>query len=108
MQFWQTDCRHERLAQLRAARNGGSVNPHYHGVIKSHSLTGRLEIRIQSEIVSATWDAADRLWSIQVEHKGMSEKATIAADYIVTATGGKMAFRDLTFLRESVILSLFN
>jgi hypothetical protein len=106
MQFWQTDCRYERLTQLRVARNGGSINPHHYGVIKSRSLTGRLDIRPQSEIVSAKWDTTDRMWSIEVQDKSTSENATIVADYVVSATGGKMAFRDLAFLKESVLFPL--
>ncbi|KAJ1033008.1 hypothetical protein NDA16_000287 [Ustilago loliicola] len=117
MQFWQNEDVHERLTTLRAARNGGSVTPTYAKVLARLQALGKIEIRTHTTISSAlytTTAALDRQeqqgendvpngekqWSLQLRCTSDGGSiSSVRADYLVVATGAKIDFGSLPFLK---------
>ena len=105
--FGETDP-HARHDMIREARNGGSVNAHFYGVLKRHVKSGRLDLRTLTEVESAHLDAdadADGAvkWTLRVRAR-IDDKAQLAlpgaptstldtladVDYVVCATGSAL------------------
>lgn len=121
MQFWQEEDAAERLAMLRDARQGGSVTPPYLRVLRKWEELGKLHIMPFTEILAAKWDAEAAKTHVKLKQKtkqliaacdqggcAVNEEkvveSTVDFDYIVTATGAKLAFDELPFT-ESLLAS---
>ena len=129
MQFWQNEDVQERLNTLRAARNGGSVTPTYAKVLARLQALGKVDIRTHTTISTAWYapttlldpQRQDEECEANVEKTGPIEEedqsgekqwslllrctsdegslTTIRADYLVVATGAKIDFGSLPFLK---------
>ncbi|GAA5898089.1 hypothetical protein JCM8208_000152 [Rhodotorula glutinis] len=90
---------------IRQARNGGSVNAHFYGVLKRHVKSGRLDLRTLTEVESAhlgdgggggkwTLEARTRLEDkahLAVPGAPLSRLDTLAdVDHVVCATGSAL------------------
>ncbi|PQE16109.1 FAD binding domain-containing protein [Rutstroemia sp. NJR-2017a WRK4] len=62
-QFWGLENDTERLEMYKKARNGGSVNPEYHHILKSHIASSRLVLHEHTDIASAVWDPTSHSWT---------------------------------------------
>lgn len=56
MAFYGETCPAARARLIRDARGGGSVNPHFWGVLKRHVKSGRLELRTGREVERAGYE----------------------------------------------------
>ncbi|KIS69283.1 uncharacterized protein UMAG_02626 [Mycosarcoma maydis] len=61
MQFWQNEDVQERLAMLRAARNGGSITPTYLKALARLQAMGKVEIRTHTTIADAAYGTCSEL-----------------------------------------------
>ena len=113
--FGETDP-HARHDMIREARNGGSVNAHFYGVLKRHVKSGRLDLRTLTEVESAHVDAdaegAAAKWTLRVRTR-IDDKAQLAlpgapsstldtladVDYIVCATGSALDLANVECVR---------
>lgn len=114
MQFWQNEDVQERLNMLRAARNGGSVTPTYAKLLARLQALGKVEIWTHTTIASADYgctsrsdgdkeaDASgDKRWSLELRTSTDGGKLTsMTSDYLLLATGAKIDFGALSFLRH--------
>ncbi|GAC93562.1 FAD binding domain protein [Pseudozyma hubeiensis SY62] len=114
MQFWQNDDVQERLNMLRAARNGGSVTPTYAKLLARLQALGKVEIWTHTTIASADYGSAstadtdnrdnaagDKRWSLTLRTSTDGGKLTsMTSDYLLLATGAKIDFGALPFLRH--------
>ncbi|KAG7125154.1 hypothetical protein HYQ45_013335 [Verticillium longisporum] len=95
--FWGADSDAERLEHIRAARNGGSITPTYHKTLKHHVAAGRVELRCDTSISGATFDAHRGTWSVETTPP---VHAMPDFDYIYFATGIETNFFDLPYLQD--------
>lgn len=113
--FGETDP-HARHDMIREARNGGSVNAHFYGVLKRHVKSGRLDLRTLTEVESAHVDAdaegAAAKWTLRVRTR-IDDKAQLAVpgaptstidtladvDYVVCATGSALDLANVECVR---------
>lgn len=112
MAFWQEEDPSARWDIIQTARNGGSVNPHFHSVLKKHAKSGPLDLRTFTQLKKASYDPERRKWSLEVETMlplgkvaGDKDRATPRepetemiedVDFVICSTGSK-----LDFARES-------
>ncbi|KAF2099180.1 FAD binding domain protein [Rhizodiscina lignyota] len=81
--FWSANSDEERLQHIQAARNGGSITPKYHKILKSHMARGKLSLVTNTTVKSRTWDPETKTWQVQTKpHIDLPP-----LDYIYYATG---------------------
>ncbi|GAA5820495.1 hypothetical protein JCM3770_002273, partial [Rhodotorula araucariae] len=101
MAFYRESDPHARHALIRSARGGGSVNPHFAGVLKRHVKGGRLDLRVRSEVSAAAYDDRSGKWSLAVRTRREGQLCTLSdeewdewalddVDYVVCATGSAL------------------
>ncbi|KAM0793763.1 hypothetical protein ACM66B_001181 [Microbotryomycetes sp. NB124-2] len=83
--FWQQKCPLARHATVMAARNGGSVNPQFAGILHKHCATGRLDLRLHTSVAAAKF--RDGFWSIETHNDTLDQ-----VDFVVCSTGSKLDF----------------
>lgn len=98
MQFWQNEDVQERLNMLRAARNGGSVTPTYAKVLARLQALGKVEVRTHTTIAKAEYEGR---WSLETRKSADGGRVDeVQADYLIVATGAKVNFGGLPFLKH--------
>ncbi len=98
MQFWQNEDVQERLNMLRAARNGGSVTPTYAKVLARLQALGKVEVRTHTTIAKAEYEGR---WSLETRTSADGGRVDeVQADYLIVATGAKIDFGGLPFLKH--------
>ncbi|GAO50542.1 hypothetical protein SAICODRAFT_6041 [Saitoella complicata NRRL Y-17804] len=104
MAFWQEDDPEARVKQIRGARNGGSITPPYHKILKEHVKRGKLEMLTETQIKAAAWDPEQKRWQLELTSKcalpNHSGNMSLQVDYIVSATGSTMSIEALPFLQN--------
>lgn len=73
---------------IKAARNGGSVNPQYYRLLKSHIKTGAVELHESTQVQRADYDIESSQWTLELDKAETLENV----DYIVCSTGSKLDF----------------
>ncbi|KAK7526811.1 FAD binding domain-containing protein [Phyllosticta citriasiana] len=96
--FWTADSDEDRLAMIRQARNGGSINPPYHKRLLHHAATRRLALHTHTTISSLSYDARSRSYSVSTNPPTPTPLPPI--DYIYYATGIETDYATLPFLRS--------
>ncbi|GAA6043242.1 hypothetical protein JCM8097_008480 [Rhodosporidiobolus ruineniae] len=118
MQFWQEDDRQARWDMIHAARNSGSVNPHFLRVLQKHAKSGRLTLLTLTSVESASFDPSSSKWRFEVVTQpdaktvaradpalGSAQpiRSTIeGADYLVSSTGSMINLEGVPFVRPVV------
>ncbi|BGP36399.1 hypothetical protein JCM10449v2_000300 [Rhodotorula kratochvilovae] len=101
MAFYRESDPRERFEQIRTARNGGSVNPHFLSVLKRHAKTGRLDLRVLSEVRRAEYDEGSGKWSLSVRTRREEKRRVLGdeewdehaledVDFVVCSTGSTL------------------
>ena len=101
MRFWQLDDVDERVKMMWDARNGGSVNPVYARVLKRLQEQGKAEILTHTVVKHVEW--VDGAWSVKFGSAAPGaggEERTDTYDFILSATGAKLGFSSLPFVRD--------
>lgn len=85
-----------------AARNGGSITPHYAKLLKQYQSQGRLRILDCTTVTTAEWIADDGSWQLRFarEEKGKKMNGLLTAEYIIAATGAAPRFSEVPFLKN--------
>lgn len=91
-------CFAERLKIIAEGRNGGSITPIYHAILKQHMQAGRLEILTHSELSEQVWDPLLQQWTVAINNNS-SERVLTSIDYIYFATGARWEGDKVPFLR---------
>ncbi|KAJ9213460.1 hypothetical protein DTO166G4_4903 [Paecilomyces variotii] len=95
--FWTADDEEERLQMIQKARNGGSITPRYHKILKQHVARGRLSIHTHTVIVSKEFDPSSKTWTLTTDPP-IPDLPRI--DYIYFATGAKSDVSSLPCLQN--------
>lgn len=95
--FHGADTDADRLQHILDARNGGSLTPTYHKILKRHIAAGKAELKLWTSISSAEFDEEKGLWTVQAEPaiEGLPK-----FDYIYFATGIQSDFYALPYLQR--------
>ncbi|KAF2671450.1 FAD binding domain-containing protein [Microthyrium microscopicum] len=93
--FWSADSDEERWEQIKLARNGGSITPTFHKIMKAHVARGRLSVFTNTVVEARVWDPGAQRWTVQTE----PEIDLPPLDYIYYATGIQSDIRSLPFLQ---------
>ena len=96
--FWMCDSDEERAILIDRARNGGSVNPEYHKYLLNHESSGSLEIMKYCTISNQEWDDERKTWTVSMS----TGQVLRSVDYIVFATGSRVACQDINFLQPII------
>ncbi|EFQ96894.1 hypothetical protein MGYG_08817 [Nannizzia gypsea CBS 118893] len=80
----------DRFDMINEARNGGSINPRYHKVIKKHMANSRLSLHTRTEICHKTWAIATEPPIPDLP----------AIDYVYFATGVRSNVKEMPMLRH--------
>ncbi|KAI1967213.1 hypothetical protein LOZ07_006443 [Ophidiomyces ophidiicola] len=86
----------ERLQMILVARNGGSINPRYHKILKDHVANGRVSLHTRTQISTKKYDPCSRTWAITTDPPIPDLPAM---DYIYFATGVKTNVNEMPMLR---------
>ncbi|KAL2001823.1 hypothetical protein VTN02DRAFT_1166 [Thermoascus thermophilus] len=95
--FWSADDDDDRLAMINTARNGGSITPRFHRILKQHVACRRLSIHPYTVIASRAFDPASHTWRITTDPPIPDLPASI--DYIYFATGVNSNVGEVPLLR---------
>ncbi|KAF2141849.1 uncharacterized protein K452DRAFT_298510 [Aplosporella prunicola CBS 121167] len=95
--FWTADTDEERLEKIKAARGGGSITPLFHKKLKLHMARGSVALHTNTAVVSKTYDAESRTWSVRTRPE-IPELPPMV--YIYYATGIQTDFATLPFLKS--------
>ncbi|PNS19971.1 Cellobiose dehydrogenase [Sphaceloma murrayae] len=94
--FWSSDTDGERWDQIQMARNGGSITPRIHKVLKKFCDQGRLAIHTNTIIQSRAFDTNSRQWDIETRPRVELPRI----DYIYFATGIPTDFTKLSYFQK--------
>ncbi|KAL1868356.1 hypothetical protein Plec18167_008281 [Paecilomyces lecythidis] len=94
--FWTADDEEERLQMIQRARNGGSITPRYHKILKQQAACRRVSIHTHTVIVSKKFDPSSKTWSLTTEPP-IPDLPRI--DYIYFATGARSDVSSLPCLQ---------
>ncbi|KAF3483541.1 uncharacterized protein GIQ15_02865 [Arthroderma uncinatum] len=95
--FWTADDDGERLEMINEARNGGSINPRYHKVVKKHIASGRLSLHTRTVVSTKKYDPVSKTWRITTDPP-ISNLPAI--DYIYFATGVRSNVKEIPMLKH--------
>jgi len=95
--FWSADDDDERLEMIKTARNGGSITPRFHKILKQHVACKRLSIHTRTVIASHEFDPSSKTWRITTDPPIPDLPPRI--DYIYFATGVKSDVGEIPLLR---------
>lgn len=87
----------ERLEMIKVARNGGSITPTYHKILKQHVHDGRLSIHTHTTITDHKYCPETQTWQLTT-NPPIPDLPPI--DYIYFATGVKTDVTELPLLRR--------
>lgn len=83
LSFFMLDTDEEREEMIRAAREGGSVNPEYRHKLQKWERLGRLQIFQNTEIVKGAWDGVWAL-SLRTSEKKRAVEVDMGAELVET------------------------
>lgn len=92
----------ERIEMLQTARNGGSITPHYHKILKQHIQTGRLSIHTRTVIDEHTFDPTTQTWKITTTPPIADFPSDNGIDYICFATGMQTNINEMRLLQSMI------
>lgn len=95
--FWSANDDDERLEMIKTARNGGSITPRFHKILKQHAACKRLSIHTHTVIASREFDPSSKTWHITTDPPIADLPARI--DYIYFATGVNSNVCEIPLLR---------
>ncbi|PGH02250.1 hypothetical protein AJ79_07699 [Helicocarpus griseus UAMH5409] len=93
--FWSAESDEERLDMIKTARNGGSITPRMHKVLKQHVAHKKLSICTHTTIASKYYDPVSGTWQLDTTPP-MPDLPRI--DYIYFATGVSSNVAELPLL----------
>lgn len=96
MAFWQEEDRSTRAQTIKSARNGGSVNPAFFSVLKSHQKSFKLDILTHTTLLAAEFSPLNQKGLLTLSDESELEEV----DYVVCATGGSLDFSKLPFVKS--------
>jgi len=102
-EFWTADSDAERYQMLMDARGGGSITARYHGKLKRHVASGRLDLRTYTQVVEANFiegavpGFGGGAWEVKTE-PAIADLPLM--DYIYFATGIQSNFETLPYLQS--------
>ncbi|KAH7376405.1 FAD binding domain-containing protein [Plectosphaerella cucumerina] len=95
--FHGADSDADRLQHILKARDGGSVTPTYHKILKRHVANGKVDLRLFTSLTGAEFDADKGLWTVKTEP---AIDDIPAFDHIYFATGIQSDFFALPYLQN--------
>ncbi|KAL2008013.1 hypothetical protein VTN00DRAFT_7995 [Thermoascus crustaceus] len=95
--FWSADDDDERLEMIKTARNGGSITPRFHKILKQHVTCKRLSIHTHTVIASKEFDPSSKTWRITTDPPIPDLPPRI--DYLYFATGVNSNVSEIPLLR---------
>ncbi|KAL1952578.1 hypothetical protein VTO42DRAFT_4715 [Malbranchea cinnamomea] len=98
--FWSADDDEERFRMINQARNGGSINPRYHKILREHMARKRLSLHTRTVIRTREYDAMSKMWIITTDPPIPDLPAI---DYIYFATGTKSDVNEMPMLRHMML-----
>lgn len=87
----------ERLQMINAAREGGSINPRYHKVMKHHMANKRLSLHTRTVISTKKFDPVSKKWTVTTDPPIPSMPQI---DYVYFATGVTSDVKSIPMLRH--------
>ncbi|KAK5955165.1 hypothetical protein OHC33_003845 [Knufia fluminis] len=105
--YWSVDTDEERLAMLREARNGGSINPPFAKILQKHVAERRLDIHTNTGLQldkGCVWDDGTKVWTQLSLHRATDALNEAdnpfpnGVDHIVYCTGAAPSFDSIPFL----------
>ncbi|RMJ27783.1 FAD binding domain protein [Aspergillus sp. HF37] len=95
--FWSADTDEERLEKIQAARNGGSITPHYLKILKQHVARRRVSIHPRTVISERRYCPDTQTWQLTTDPPIPDLPAV---DHIYFATGVKSDVNELPLLQR--------